>query len=73
MSSDRAYLGVGLPEDVATQARALALQSIVGRHCIDRKACSKNLCVSGPSGGLSTESYAPFCAIVACALPGYGV
>jgi hypothetical protein len=40
MSSDRAYLGVGLPQDVATQARALALQSFLGRHCIDRKACS---------------------------------
>jgi hypothetical protein len=54
MSSDRACLGVGFQQDVATQARALALQSIVGRHCIDRKACSKNLCVSGPSGGLPT-------------------
>ena len=73
MSSDRAYLSVGLPQDVATQARALAPQSIVGRHCIDRKACSKNLCVSGPSFGLPTESGAPSCAIVVCAQPGYGV
>ena len=73
MSSDRAYLGVGLPEDVATQARALALQSIVGRHCIDRNACSKSLCVSGPSIGAPTEPGAPSCAIIACAQLGSGV